>query len=216
MILTEYPQIDVVQIQFNYADYDDELVQSKKCYEVCRKHNKPVIIMEPVKGGRLVNLPEEAEKVFADLNNGSNASYAIRFAAGFEGVMMVLSGMSSVEMVKENCSFMRDFQPLNETEMAAIDRVREIFRSQEQIPCTNCRYCTEVCPQGVMIPDLFECLNATRRFDNMGSRNYYKNIHKRESGRASNCVQCGKCEDACPQHLPIRELLKEAATTYES
>lgn len=215
-ILTEYPQIDVVQIQFNYADYDDELVQSKKCYDICRKHNKPVIVMEPVKGGRLVNLPAEAEKIFSDLQNGSSASYAIRYAAGFDGVMMVLSGMSSVEMVKENCSFMQNFQPLNSTEMIAIAQVRDIFRNQEQIPCTNCRYCMEVCPEAVMIPDIFTCLNATRRFDNMGSRNYYKNILKLEKGKASTCVQCGKCENACPQHLQIRELLKEAVAAYEN
>lgn len=216
MILSEYPQIEVVQIQFNYADFDDELVQSKKCYDVCRKHDKPVIIMEPVKGGRLVKLPTEAEEVFSKLNNGSCASYAIRFAASFEGVMMVLSGMSSVEMVQENCGFMKDFAPLNEKEMAAIEQVREIFRNQEQIPCTNCRYCLEVCPQGVLIPDLFECLNAKRRFDNMGSRNYYKNIHKLEKGKASTCIKCGKCEDACPQKITIRRFLEEVVQEFEN
>ena len=121
-ILTEYPQIEVVQIQFNYLDYDDIAVQSRKCYEVCRKHGKPVLVMEPVKGGSLVNLPEEAKKVLDDLHGGSPASYAIRFAAGFPGMMMVLSGMSDLEQMKDNLSYMRDFKPLNETELAAVQQ----------------------------------------------------------------------------------------------
>lgn len=126
-ILTEYPQIEVVQIQFNYLDYEDPAVQSRKCYEVCRKHNKPVLIMEPVKGGNLVNLPEDAKKVLDDLHGGSPASYALRFAAGFEGVFMVLSGMSNMEQMEDNISFMKDFQPLNEKEMEAVYKVADIF-----------------------------------------------------------------------------------------
>ena len=126
-ILTEYPQVEVVQIQFNYVDYEDPSVESRKCYEVCVKHGKPVIVMEPVKGGSLVNLPEEAKKVFADLNGGSPASYAIRFAASFENVMMVLSGMGSMAMVEENTSYMKDFKPLDRRELEAIDKVRAIF-----------------------------------------------------------------------------------------
>ena len=128
-ILTEYPEVEVVQIQFNYVDYDDPAVQSRACYEVCRKHNKPVIVMEPVKGGNLVNLPEDAKAVLDELYGGSPASYAIRFAAGFPGMMMVLSGMSSMEQMNDNLSYMKDFQPLNEAELAAVKKVQEIFKS---------------------------------------------------------------------------------------
>lgn len=203
-ILTEYPQVEVVQIQFNYVDFEDPKVESRKCYEVCRKHGKPVIVMEPVKGGSLVNLPEAAQRILDRLNGGSNASYAIRFAAGFEGMMMVLSGMSTLEQVKENVSFMRDFQPLNQQEREAIERVCAIFRNQGLIPCTNCRYCTEVCPQSIAIPDLFACLNASRQAQ-------AADIHSIDGGMPSDCVKCGQCEDICPQHLSIRELLTVAA-----
>lgn len=142
-ILTEYPQIEAVQIQFNYADYEDASVESRKCYEVCKKRGCPVIVMEPVKGGSLVNIPEDAKKIFDGLHGGSPASYAIRFAASFDGVMMVLSGMGDMNMMTENIGFMKDFTPLDDTEMEAVKKVCGIFRSQNLIPCTACRYCTE-------------------------------------------------------------------------
>ena len=201
-ILTEYPQIEVVQIQFNYVDYEDENVESRKCYQVCRKHGKPVIVMEPVKGGSLVNLPQAAQRIFDKLEGGSNASYAIRFAAGFEGMMMVLSGMSSLEQMKDNISFMKDFQPLSQKEQEAVEKVRAIFRNQALIPCTGCRYCTEVCPQEIPIPDIFAALNAKRR----GQATNRNGI-----GKAKDCVRCGQCEAICPQNLNIRELLVVAS-----
>lgn len=213
-ILTEYPQVEVVQIQFNYVDYEDPSVESRKCYDVCVKHGKPVIVMEPVKGGSLVNLPEEAKKVFADLNGGSPASYAIRFAASFENVMMVLSGMGSMAMVEENTSYMKDFKPLDRRELEAIDKVRAIFRAQNLIPCTACRYCTDGCPKHILIPDLFACLNAMRAFKTWNVE-YYYNIHTTGHGKASDCIGCGKCEKSCPQHLPIRALLKDVAREFE-
>ena len=200
-ILTEYPQIEVVQIQFNYVDYEDDKVQSRKCYEVCRKHGKPVIVMEPVKGGSLVNLPQTAQNVFDRLNSGSNASYAIRFAAGFDGVVMVLSGMSTIEQMKDNIQFMRDFQPLQPEEQEAVKTVCAIYRNQGLIPCTNCRYCTEVCPKGIQIPDLFAALNAKRQ----GNPEYVP-----VENAAEVCLRCGKCEELCPQNLKIRELLAVA------
>ena len=156
-ILTEYPQVEIVQIQFNYADYDDASVESKKCYDVCRKHDKPVIVMEPVKGGKLVTLPSDAQEVFDALNGGSNASYAIRFAAGFEGIFMVLSGMGNMDMIQDNCSYMQNFTPLSNEEMTAIGKVRAILRGLDLIPCTACRYCVDGCPQKIAIPDLFAC-----------------------------------------------------------
>ena len=214
-ILTEYPEIEVVQIQFNYLDYDDPAVQSRKCYEVCVKHGKPVIVMEPVKGGSLVNLPEDAQKVLDELHGGSNASYAIRFAASFPGIRMVLSGMGSTEMMADNCGFMKDFQPLNEEERMAIARVCAIFRGQGLIPCTGCRYCTEVCPQGIPIPDLFACMNTKKQFHDWNSDYYYHDVRTKNASKASDCLKCGQCEDICPQHLNIRDLLEDVAKVFE-
>ncbi len=214
-ILTEYPQIEVVQIQFNYVDYDDLAVQSRKCYEVCRKYNKPVVVMEPVKGGNLVNLPEEAAKVLEDLHGGSPASYAIRFAAGFPGMMMVLSGMSSLEQMNDNISFMKDFKPLDDKEMEAIHKVQEIFKSKNLIPCTSCRYCTDGCPQHIAIPDLFAIMNTKQIHHDWNANYYYHSVHTAPGRKASDCLKCGKCEKACPQHLPIRQLLEDVAKEFE-
>lgn len=195
-ILTEYPQVEVVQIQLNYVDFDDPSVQSEKCYQVCRKHDKPVIVMEPVKGG-------------------SPASYAIRFAAGFEGIFMVLSGMSNTEQMKDNLSYMKDFKPLDEKEMAAVDKVCEIIRSKNLIPCTSCGYCTDGCPKHISIPDLFSCMNAKRAYHDWIADYYYGEVYTKHNSKASDCIGCGKCEKICPQHLPVRQLLKDVAKEFE-
>ncbi len=213
-ILNDYPEIEVVQLQFNYFDYEDTSVESKKCYEVCKKYNKPVIVMEPVKGGSLANLPQDAQSVFDKLGNASPASYAIRFAAGFDGIMMVLSGMSSFEMICENISFMKDFKPLNEKEKEALTKVCEILKSKNLISCTACRYCVDSCPQKILIPDLFSCYNG-KKIWNSWSYNYYYDVHTQKNPKASECKSCGKCEDICPQHLNIRELLKIVADEFE-
>jgi predicted aldo/keto reductase-like oxidoreductase len=213
-ILTEYPEIEAVQIQFNYADYEDPSVESRKCYEVCRKHDKPVLVMEPVKGGSLVNLPDEAKAVFDALGGGSYASYAIRFAASFEGVAMVLSGMGDMHMMRDNLSYMTDFKPLDEKEWHAIEEVCAIFRSQDLIPCTDCKYCMECCPMHIPIPALFACMNGRRAFKNWNT-DYYYEIHTEDGPKASDCIKCGMCEKACPQHLKIRDLLVEVETEFE-
>lgn len=214
-ILTQYPQIEAVQIQLNYLDYEDPSVQSRKCLEVCNRHNKPVIVMEPVKGGNLVKLPESAKKYFDELGGGSPASYAIRFAAGCEGVFMVLSGMSDMAQMSDNLSYMKDFRPLNEREMRAVDGVCGVYRGMNLIACTACRYCTAGCPKQISIPDLFACLNTKKIHRDWNANYYYKEVHTKSGGKASACVGCGKCEEICPQHLPIRKLLKSVAKEFE-
>lgn len=207
-ILTEYPQVEVVQIQFNYLDYNDACVQSRKCYEVCRKHQKPVIVMEPVKGGRLAMLPPDARAVLDTLNpNASSASYALRFAAGFEGVAMVLSGMGDMNMMRDNLGSMTDFAAFTARERAAVWAVRDILRRQEMISCTACRYCTDGCPKQIDIPALFAAYNATRQNE--------EPVLPRKGGKASDCLGCGKCEQICPQKLPIRELLGRVKREFE-
>ena len=204
-ILTENPGVEVVQLQFNYVDYEDDQVQSRLCYEVCVKHGKPVLVMEPVKGGQLVNMPEAAGKVLDELGGGSRASYAIRFAASFPQVIMVLSGMGDMAMMNDNVSYMKEFRPLDEQEMAAVKKVAAIYRGEEQIPCTGCRYCVDDCPQQILIPDLFKAVNTAK---NAGVAADLSTI---PGGKPSDCVGCGKCEKNCPQFLPIRDLLHRLA-----
>ncbi len=214
-ILNENPDIEVVQIQLNYMDFEDPAVQSKACYEVCRKHGKKVIVMEPLKGGNLINLPDEAKAVFDELDCGSYASYALRFAAGFEDIIMVLSGMSNMEDMKDNIATMKEFVPLSEKEMNAVNQVCDIFGKMNLIPCTACRYCTDGCPKNIDIPNLFACMNAKEMYNNWNTDYYYNNVYTINNGKASECIKCGKCEFVCPQHLKISELMTQVADAFE-
>ena len=233
-ILTDHPQIEIVQIQLNYIDYEDPSVESRKVYEVCEKHQKPVIVMEPVKGGILANLPAEAGAVFDRLSGQecpvskeagkaadtkpSYASYAIRFAASFPCICMVLSGMSDLAQMQDNLHFMTEFQPLSQAEFAAIDEIREVLSSMVRIPCTACKYCIldNKCPKEINIPEIFSCYNAKLIYNNPQQNFIYKNFITKEGSRASDCLKCGKCEKICPQHLPIRDYLAEAAASLEN
>ena len=213
-ILTEQPCIEAVQIQFNYLDAYSPVVRGMDCLEVCRKHGKPAIIMEPVKGGNLMNLPDEAKALLDGLKGGSYASYAIRYAASQAGVMMVLSGMSTEEQMADNLSFMADFRPLDEKEYAAIEQVRGVFDRMDLIPCTACRYCTDGCPMKINIPAMFSSLNFRTMFGGENGRSGFASSVEK-GGRPSDCIVCGQCEAACPQHLAIRSLLKRVSAAFE-
>ena len=219
-ILTEHPEMEFVQLQINYLDWDSEGVQSRKCYEVATKHGKPVIVMEPVKGGTLAKLPAAAEKLLRATNpEASVPSWAVRFAAGLPNVKMVLSGMSSTEQLLDNTGFMQDFVPLTQQEQAVIAQVVDTINASIAIPCTGCAYCTEGCPMHIAIPKYFSLYNADlqelkdKDFTSQGA--YYDNLTLK-FGKASDCIGCGQCESVCPQHLPIIENLKRVAKQFEA
>ena len=217
-ILSDHPEVEFVQLQLNYLDWEDSGVRAKECYEIATAHGKPVIVMEPIKGGILAKLPEEALAVLQAQNpNQSAASWAIRFAAGLENVMMVLSGMSTPEQMADNLSFMRAFHPLDEAEQSALTQATQIIRAGVAIPCTACRYCVSEtkCPMDIMIPDYFAMYNEKKRYNTITSGVYYANLTMHH-GKASACIECGKCESHCPQHLPIRKHLKEVAELLEN
>ncbi len=217
-VLSEHPEMDFVQLQINYLDWDSEGVQSRKCYEAAVKHHKPVIVMEPVKGGTLAQVPEAVEKLFENYApNRSAASWAVRFAASLDQVVMVLSGMSSLKQVLDNTAYMTDFEPLGSEEQALVRKAVSLINANIAVPCTGCAYCVDGCPKHIAIPKYFSLYNADmQEAKDKGwtpQGEYYDRL-THLFGKASDCVGCGQCERACPQHLPIIRHLKEVAEYF--
>lgn len=216
-ILTEHPEAEFVQLQINYADWEDKKISSRANYEVARKHGKPVVIMEPVKGGSLANPPKDVRKLMDAANPGASyASWALRFAASLDGVLTVLSGMSNIQQMSDNLSFMKDFKPLSEAELDIIRQAREILGKSNNIPCTACSYCTSGCPKGIPIPDIFAAENLRLESGQKSKAMQMYEEAVKDAGRAGDCVACHACEKVCPQHIEIVDTLKRCAGEFDA
>lgn len=215
-ITDKHPDMEFVQIQLNYLDRTNPVVRSQKLYDILHKKNIPMIIMEPVRGGMLANMAPEIEAKFkAARPNDSVASWALRYCGSLEGVVTILSGMSTEEQMDDNIKTFTNFEPVSAAEMKIIDEVTEEILRIPQIGCTACKYCADGCPMKISIPDVFRTVNTLRRYpDDWRAKNFYSGLVTR-SGKASDCVACGQCESVCPQHLPIIELLKDAAAQLD-
>lgn len=216
-VLTEHPEMEFVQLQMNYLDWESAEVQSRKCYEVASKHGKPVIVMEPVKGGTLADVPAEVRESFAAYHPDlSVPSWAIRFVASLDNVAMVLSGMSNMEQLMDNISYMKEFVPMNAEETELAHKAAEMIKDSIAIPCTGCSYCTEGCPMQIAIPDLFRVYNKSKRGEitDVEANEEYRQLTE-SGGKAGECLACGQCQVACPQHLEIINYLKDVAKCME-
>ncbi len=214
-ILEAHPEMEFVQLQINYADWENASVQSRRCYEVARAHGKPVIIMEPVRGGTLANPPQPVADILSAANpDASHVSWALRFAMGLEGVITVLSGMSTLEQVQENVRISQDFRPLDDTEMKVIAQAQDALGRIALVPCTACKYCMKECPQGIDIADIMQALNRQTMYGDADGKNWY-GFATRGHKKASDCIACAQCEMACPQHIGIVDELRHAVERFE-
>ncbi len=215
-ILTAHPEVDFIQLQINYADWENPSVTARANYEVARRHGKSIVVMEPVKGGTLADPPKAVKELFdAARPEMSYASWAIRFAASLDGIITVLSGMSNIEQMEDNLSYMRDFEPLNEKEQKIIQEAQRILGHSAAIPCTACHYCVEGCPKQIAIPDIFSAMNGKLANGQTEAAAQAYRLATAEGGKASDCVACRACEKACPQHLPITDYLQKGAEMFE-
>ena len=215
-ILSRHPEAEFVQLQINYIDWESNDVQSRACYEVARKYNVPVIIMEPVKGGSLAVMRPEIQEIFKQARPElSVASWAVRYAASLECVITVLSGMSNIEQMEDNLSYMADFKPLTEEEYKVISQVVDELNKTPLIPCTACKYCVDDCPQKINIPDIFKSYNNYKLYNNLEAAKGQLNWSTQGRGKASDCIACASCEGHCPQHISIIDNLKEIAEVLE-
>lgn len=213
-LLTEHPEVDFVQLQINYADWHNPDVASRENYEVARRHSVPITVMEPVKGGKLANPIDPVKRILTQANpDASFASWAIRYTASMEGILTVLSGMSTLAQMDDNLSYMRDFKPLTEAEQEVIRRAQMALIEDQSIPCTACRYCVDGCPMNIPIPGIFSVKNGQTHHTDSPSGDYA--LLTKDTGKASDCIECGQCEGACPQRLPIIRYLQECAREFE-